>query len=102
MSDKLTWDLFMGFIKIHILHHASKAPIFGQEFRAELGRHGYVVSYGTLYPIFHWLEKEGYLISNEEIVEGKIRKYYSITRKGNLVLENSKEKANELTLELFK
>jgi Transcriptional regulator PadR-like family len=32
----------------------------------ELGRHGYKVSAGTLYPILHGLEEKGYLASTEE------------------------------------
>jgi len=47
VKDKLLTDLFPGFIKIHILHHAKKEKIFGQEFKVELERHGYHISYGT-------------------------------------------------------
>ena len=51
--DKQTFrNFFLGFIKIHILYHASKEPIYGQEFSDELHRHGYEISFGTLYPIF--------------------------------------------------
>lgn len=49
-------DFFLGFIKIHILYHAAKEPIYDQEFSDELKRHGYEISFGTLYPIFHKLE----------------------------------------------
>jgi DNA-binding PadR family transcriptional regulator len=53
--EKITREFFLGFIRIHILHHAAKEPIFGQRFNEELSRHGYEISYGTLYPIFHGL-----------------------------------------------
>ena len=59
MEDKLLKDLFLGFIKVHILHHAAKERIYGQEFSEELQRHGYQISYGTLYPLFHKLERKG-------------------------------------------
>jgi hypothetical protein len=32
----------------------------------ELGRHGYKLSAGTLYPILHGLEERGYVTSTEE------------------------------------
>ncbi|KAF5417070.1 MAG: hypothetical protein C5S49_03975 [Candidatus Methanogaster sp.] len=45
-------NIFLGFIRIHILHHASEGEIFGVEMMDELGRHGYLISSGTLYPYF--------------------------------------------------
>ncbi len=101
MSGRLVRDLFLGFIELHILHHAGKEPIFGQEFREELGRHGYDISFGTLYPIFHRLEKNGYLKSSKQNMNGKIRRYYSITAAGKRVLNTAKVKARELANELF-
>lgn len=101
MKDKLLKDLFLGFIKIHILHHANKERIFGQEFNEELQHHGYNISYGTLYPIFHKLEKLNYLKSETENVKGKIRRYYSITKSGKKILEKAKQQAKELVEELY-
>ena len=65
-------EFFLGFIKIHILYHASKEPIFGVELAEELARHEYGVSPGTLYPTLHRLEKEGYLESNSKVVRGRV------------------------------
>jgi len=101
MEDKLFKDLFLGFIKVHILHHAAKERIFGQEFNEELKRHGYQISYGTLYPIFHKLEEQGYLNSETENVNGKVRRYYSITKSGKKILEKAKFQAKELVEELY-
>ncbi len=101
MSNELIHNFLLGFIKLHILYHAQKEPIFGQEFKKELKRHGYDISFGTLYPIFHKLENKGYLKSKQENVNGKIRKYYFITKKGERILKQSKNKAKELFDELF-
>lgn len=95
-------EFFLGFIKIHILYHASKEPIFGVEIAEELARHGYSISPGTLYPTLHRLEKEGYLESNSKVVGGKVRKYYQATAKGKLVLGQSKKKIRELVTEVIK
>ncbi len=100
LNNKLIRKFFLGFINIHILYHAQREPIYGKEFRKELERHGYSISYGTLYPILHSLEREGYLKREEKNVKGKIRKYYTITDKGgqvfNLLLKQVKELVNEV------
>ena len=99
--QKIARDFFLGFIRIHILHHADKEPIFGQRFNEELSRHGYGISYGTLYPIFHSLEKDGYLVSQKKTVNGKIRKYYTITRAGRQMLKEAKRQIRELVDEVL-
>lgn len=40
---------------------------------------------GALYPSLHKLEAEGYLTSKSEIVEGRARKYYSLTEEGEKI-----------------
>ena len=94
-------EFFLGFVKIHILYHASKEPIFGVEIAEELARHGYSISPGTLYPTLHRLEKEGYLESSSKVVNGRLRKYYQTTDEGNLVLEQAKRKIRELVTEVI-
>jgi len=94
-------EFFLGFIKIHILYHASKEPIFGVEIAKELATHGYDISPGTLYPTLHRLEKEGYLKSSSRVVGGKVRKYYQATAKGKRVLETSSKRIRELVHEVL-
>jgi PadR family transcriptional regulator PadR len=101
MAYNIIREFLLGFIKIHILYHAQREPVFGKAFKQELKRHGYDISYGTLYPIFHTLERQGYLHSTKENIRGKIRKYYTITKKGKMVLQQSRSKAEELFDELF-
>jgi DNA-binding PadR family transcriptional regulator len=93
-------DFFLGFIKIHILYHATQEPVFGLELIRELARHGYELSPGTLYPILHKLEKEGYLRSEKRVVEGKVRKYYAATAQGIAALQEAYAKARELLDEI--
>jgi DNA-binding PadR family transcriptional regulator len=99
-EDRLIRHLFMGFIQVHILHHAAEEDIYGSEFQNELARHGYEVSFGTLYPIFHRLEKDGYIDSYKKIINGKVRKYYTITPQGRNVLKEARIKAGELFREI--
>ena len=58
--------LYAGLVRLHVLHHAVKEPIYGLAMIEELGRHGYKLSAGTLYPILHGLEERGYLASTTE------------------------------------
>jgi PadR family transcriptional regulator, regulatory protein PadR len=92
---------FLGFIKIHILHHARKEPVYGLAIIEELRRHGYELSPGTLYPILHSMERDGYLERHNQIVEGKVRKYYVITDTGRDKLAEAKMKIRELVDELL-
>jgi DNA-binding PadR family transcriptional regulator len=94
-------DFFLGFIKIHILHHAAHAPVFGLALIRELARHGYEVSPGTVYPILHELERAGYLVREDRVVHGKVRKYYRITGLGTEALEEVRLKIAELVAEVL-
>lgn len=94
-------DFFLGFIKIHILHHAEQEAVFGLALIQELARHGYTLSPGTLYPVLHSLEKDGYLVSEDRVVQGKVRKYYTITEAGSRALVEARSKIRELVDEVL-
>jgi PadR family transcriptional regulator PadR len=100
MQEQIMRKLFLGFIHIHILHHAKKEPFYGSWMIEELKEHGYEISAGTLYPILHNLQTNGALKVQERNVEGKIRKYYSITTIGEDVLKEARAKAYELFKEI--
>ena len=98
--NAVTRDFFLGFIRLHILYHASQEVIFGLDMIRELARHGYELSPGTLYPILHGLEKDGFLRSEKQIVAGKIRKNYYITDEGKKALAEAILKVRELVNEI--
>ena len=100
-KDSGDTELYGGFVRLHILYHASKEAVFGLGIMEELRRHGYVLSPGTLYPMLHAMEEAGYLRSRSRIVEGKTRRNYLITAKGRGALAAAKEKVRELFGELF-
>ncbi len=93
-------SLFLGFIKLHILYHAGHGPVYGLWLIEELGRHGYKLSPGTLYPTLHSLEEEGYLASERQVVAGKARRCYRLTPQGAVALAEAREKAVELVREI--
>jgi len=100
-SEEGVLDLFSGFIKLHVLHHASEHPVYGLWLIEELEEHGYRVSPGTLYPLLHSLEKSELLASYNELYEGKIRRYYKITPNGRRQLKKAKLQLMELMREIF-
>ena len=91
----------LAFIKLHILYHAEKEEIYGIGMIEELGRHGYRLSPGTLYPTLAKMENQGLLTSRTQTVNHKQRKYYRITKKGISFLDNIKTKISELYLEII-
>jgi PadR family transcriptional regulator PadR len=99
-NSKVFRDLMLGFVKVHVLHHAAGEAIYGSGISAELSRHGYRLSWGTLYPLLHSLEAEGLLDREERVVDGKVRKYYEITDRGRSALAEARRKALELVEEI--
>ncbi|HMF31995.1 MAG TPA: PadR family transcriptional regulator [Candidatus Lokiarchaeia archaeon] len=65
-----------------ILDWASRGPFYGTEFMDDCTRRGHKMSPGTLYPWLNLLVEEGILAEQDQVVEGKIRKYYTITPAG--------------------
>jgi PadR family transcriptional regulator PadR len=94
-------DLYSGLIRLHVLHHAVKEPIFGLGMVEELARHGYRISPGTLYPLLHGLEKKGYLRSSTHRNGKSLRKVYRATPLGRNALLAAKSKVRELFSELI-
>jgi PadR family transcriptional regulator PadR len=93
--------LLGGLIRLHVLHHASREPTYGQWLIDELGHHGYRLSPGTLYPILHALERAGFLKSRSERNAGHLRRIYVSTAAGDEALRLAKSKVWELFREFF-
>jgi PadR family transcriptional regulator, regulatory protein PadR len=84
----ITREILLGFWKVHILHHAAEQPVVGQWMLAELRRHGYDISPGTLYPLLKRMERNGWLTCAVEAGGGpRARRYYHLTREGQRVLD---------------
>jgi DNA-binding PadR family transcriptional regulator len=94
-------NLYSGLIRLHILHHAAEGPIFGQAMIDELGRHGYRLSAGTLYPILHGMERQGYLRSRLTLNGGRNRRVYRATPAGRKALVLGRKRVQELFGEMF-
>jgi PadR family transcriptional regulator PadR len=101
MAGDVERDFFGGSVRLHILHHAARAEVFGQGLIDELQRHGYRLSPGTLYPILHKLERGGYLQSSLEQAYGRRRRMYITTPAGTSALAHSRSKILALCQEIL-
>jgi len=98
-KDKLMkhQNLLKGLIRLHILHHASEEEFYGQWMIQELAHHGYRLSPGTLYPMLHALERQGYLKSRKERAGRTFRRLYRATALGREANKVAKIQVRELT-----
>jgi PadR family transcriptional regulator, regulatory protein PadR len=95
-------DLLSGLIRLHVLHHAAEQEIYGQWMIDELGRHGYRLSPGTLYPMLHAMESKGYLVSRVQREGRTARKLYRATSMGKKGLALAKLRLREFTGEAMR
>jgi DNA-binding PadR family transcriptional regulator len=90
-----------GAVRLHILHHAARQEVHGAWMTEELGRHGYRISPGTLYPTLHRLEGEGLLTSAQRVINGRTRRMYRATKAGRQALAEDRKALAELAREVL-
>lgn len=99
MASAAQREIVLGLWKVHILQHASEGGIVGNHLLQELRSHGYDVSPGTLYPLLHRMERNGWLSSTQERVVHASR-VYVLTPEGAEVLAFARRFVDELHREL--
>ncbi|MFG6333679.1 MAG: PadR family transcriptional regulator [Lachnospiraceae bacterium] len=90
--------LISGSMAMMILKLLSEKDMYGYEMIDTLRRRSenvFELKAGTLYPLLHSLEDKRYLLSYEQEVLGKVRKYYQITKDGRRHLEEKKSQWKE-------
>lgn len=91
---KIDKSLMSGSTTLLILSLLSGKEMYGYQMIAELARRSdrtFELREGTLYPILHGLEAERLVTVREKEADGRVRKYYRITKKGLKVLEAKKK-----------
>ena len=91
-----------GFIKLYALWRASRGETYGVEIMEEMRAHGFKVGPGSLYPILHKLLEERDVTVTNRLVNGKIRKCYRATRKGQEEAEEVIERLSFLLRKVFR
>ena len=87
-----------GSTSMLLLRLLEEKDMYGYEMIETLesrSNHVFSLKAGTLYPLLHSLEEKGYLTSYENEVNGKTRKYYSITKNGRNYLKDKKKEWQE-------
>ena len=78
-----------------VLSLLADEDMYGYQMIVELARrsdHTFEMKEGTLYPVLHGLEKDGYVEAyQQEAPTGRMRKFYHLTRKGGAMLKTEKE-----------
>ncbi len=100
MNSRYEKKVYLSFLSIHILYHASMDPIYGSWMIEELQHHGYQVGPSHIYPLLKEMVDEGLLVCEENSDSGRMRKYYSITEKGRVLYHQLNEKITELSREI--
>ena len=100
MQEKLSRKLQLSFIRVHVLYYASKAPFYGAWMLDELSKHGYDFGPSTIYPLLKEMTSSHILAVENKVIDGKQRKYYSITEEGKALLNLSIHQVKKLLLEI--
>lgn len=86
---KLNKELVKGSLEILILSVVKDTPRYGYDIVRQIktrSKDVFALGEGTLYPLLHKLEGAGWLSSYWQEIEGRRRKYYTITGKGKKFL----------------
>ena len=86
-------SLISGSTAMMVLKLLSEKDMYGYEMievLRERSQNVLELKAGTLYPLLHGLEEKGMLTAYEKEAGNKIRKYYSITKRGRKMLEEKK------------
>jgi DNA-binding PadR family transcriptional regulator len=60
------------------------------------------ITEGALYPTLHKLEADGFLSTETQQVDGRVRKYYSLTKEGNAEVGSKVSELEEFIISLQK
>ena len=91
-------SLISGSTSMLVLRLLEEKDMYGYEMIETLeakSNNVFTLKARTLYPLLHFLEEKKFLVSYESEVNGKIRKYYSITKGGKKYLKSKKEEWQE-------
>lgn len=94
-------SLQSGSTAMLLLKLLSQQDMYGYQMTETLARRSnqtFVLKAGTLYPLLHQLEAQGWVVSYEQAAEGaRVRKYYHITKDGLRCLVDKQEEWSRFT-----
>lgn len=102
---KVSKDLSTGTIPMMVLSVISSEDMYGYKIIKSLEARSdnvFSLKEGTLYPILHSLEQEGYVESYWDTSTGRKKKYYQITKQGVKQLKAKQVEFEEFTASVKK
>lgn len=94
MKLKISKELLKGSTTMLILEMLQNENMYGYQMIRKLSEKSesvFTLKEGTLYPILHGLEEDGFITSYWDETTTKKRKYYAITEQGKKQLKERKE-----------
>lgn len=92
-------DLFKGTLQTILLNLlAQNDKMYGYEITQKvkaITQGELLLKEGALYPALHKLEAEGLLETSTEVVDNRVRKYYSLSKDGEKEMSNKLQEAKE-------
>lgn len=97
-------ELFKGTLQTIILNLLSEnEKMYGYEITQKvksITKGELMLKEGALYPALHKLEAEGLLETTTEVVENRVRKYYSLSKSGEKEVVNKLQEAKDFITQL--
>jgi len=97
-------ELFKGTLQTIILNLLSEnEKMYGYEITQKvksITQGELLLKEGALYPALHKLEAEGLLETTTEVVENRVRKYYSLSKDGEKEVLNKLQEAKDFIAQL--
>ena len=69
-------------VRLHVLHDAKMAPVYGAWMAGALARRGYRVTTAALLSVLFQMERENLLLADRQFVDGRLRRVHDITAHG--------------------
>lgn len=97
----LTKACLQGLLPLLVLQRASQGQVYGGALRKTLQEFGYAISPGALYPLLHRLEAQGLCTSSEQIIDGRVRRYYEVNDEGRAYLTMARHQLADIVQDVF-
>lgn len=69
-------------VRLHVLHDAKLAPVYGAWMAGALARRGYSVQPAAVLSVLFQMECENLLLPDRQFVDGRLRRVHDITAHG--------------------
>lgn len=90
---KINKTMVQGSMAMLVLRLLDEKDMYGYEITDTLKQRSkdvFELKAGSLYPLLHTLERDGFVSAYEDDSSGKMRKYYKLTKEGNNYLNAKK------------